>query len=79
MGIHVLLFGSLTDITGQSSIRLSGDTFTEVQLLHQYLLEKYPDLSAKTFQYAVNQEIVDQSYALQDGDEVALLPPFAGG
>ncbi len=28
---------------------------------------------------AVNQEMVDENHMLEDGDEIALLPPFAGG
>lgn len=79
MGINVLLFGSLTEITGESSIRITSEMASDVQLLHSYLLEKYPSLATKTFQYAVNQELVDKAHALQDGDEVALLPPFSGG
>lgn len=28
---------------------------------------------------AVNQEMVDDNHLVRDGDEIALLPPFAGG
>ncbi|NJN52799.1 MAG: MoaD/ThiS family protein [Gammaproteobacteria bacterium] len=36
-------------------------------------------LSAAGVRAAVNQEFVDLDYALQDGDEVAFLPPVTGG
>jgi molybdopterin converting factor small subunit len=31
------------------------------------------------FKVAVNQSIVNADFKLNDNDEVALLPPFAGG
>jgi molybdopterin synthase catalytic subunit len=31
------------------------------------------------FRVAVNQELVDDTHALHDGDELALIPPVAGG
>jgi molybdopterin converting factor subunit 1 len=79
MKINVLLFGSLTEIIGQSSISLTTDKVSDVQHLHSYLLKEYPALASKTFKYAVNQDLVETDHALQEGDEVALLPPFSGG
>lgn len=79
MKINLLLFGALTEITGQSSISLSADKITDINQLHAYLLKQYPALASKTFKYAVNHDLVDTGHALQEGDEVALLPPFSGG
>lgn len=28
---------------------------------------------------AVNQEVADEDHLVRDGDEIAMLPPFAGG
>jgi sulfur-carrier protein len=78
MKINVLLFGSLTEITGQSSINLTAEEVRDVEHLHNYL-KQYPALASKTFKYAVNQDLVDTNQVLQEGDEVALLPPFSGG
>ncbi|MFC6670980.1 molybdopterin converting factor subunit 1 [Marinobacterium aestuariivivens] len=36
-------------------------------------------LKAPNLLVAVNQEMVDQGAALQDGDEVAFFPPVTGG
>lgn len=79
MKINILLFGSLTEITGQSNLSLTSDQLADVHHLHAYLLKQYPALASKTFKYAVNQDLVDTSHVLQEGDEVALLPPFSGG
>ncbi len=79
MKINVLLFGSLTEITGQSTLDLETERIENVAHLHTHLLQKYPDLAGKTFQYAVNQSVVSAGHPLSNGDEVALLPPFSGG
>jgi len=36
-------------------------------------------LNEKKIIVAVNQNIVDRSYLLQDGDELAFFPPVTGG
>jgi len=36
-------------------------------------------LNDKIFTIAVNQSIVNEKTAWNNGDEVALLPPYAGG
>jgi len=42
-------------------------------------MDDFPSLSQYTFQFAVNKEKVNDNVSLNDHDEVALLPPFAGG
>lgn len=79
MKINILLFGSLTELIGQSQVSLETDSMADVQHLHTYLVKKYPALEGKIFQYAVNQEIAVAGHPLHEGDEIALLPPFSGG
>jgi molybdopterin converting factor small subunit len=79
MKINVLLFGVLTEITGETVLQVEAEKITDLKTLHEYLTEKYPGLQEKTFQYAVNQSISSAGHPLYAGDEVALLPPFAGG
>lgn len=79
MKINILLFGVLTEITGQSSIQVDASTIADLNGLHNYLVKSYPGLEEKTFQYAVNQSIASAGHPLYAGDEVALLPPFSGG
>lgn len=79
MKISILPFGALTESLPPAGFYFSTDTISSVADLHAYLSEKYPATARQKFRYAVNQELVDEQHLLQDGDEVALLPPFSGG
>jgi molybdopterin converting factor small subunit len=41
--------------------------------------DDYPGIENFTFKVAVNRILVDGEPLLKDGDELALMPPFAGG
>jgi molybdopterin converting factor small subunit len=79
MKLHILSFGALTDILTPAGFDFATDTISTVQDLHQHLATTYPAITQQKFRYAVNQELVDDTHPLQDGDEIALLPPFSGG
>ncbi|MGB0882067.1 MAG: MoaD/ThiS family protein [Vicingaceae bacterium] len=40
---------------------------------------KYPKLKDLNYKFAVNQSLVSGNVELNANDEIALLPPFAGG
>ena len=69
----------VAEITGLSFEHFDFDEYFSSKTLEQILLKKYPELKKSNFQLAVNQQIADAEIALKNGDEVALLPPFAGG
>jgi molybdopterin converting factor small subunit len=48
----------------------------ELKLL---LKKRYILLEQYNFVFALNQKMVKENLLLQDNDELALLPPFAGG
>lgn len=76
--MKVLFFGKLKDITHRREIELSG--VKSISELKSYLFKKYPTLSKEKFSVAVNGEIKnDDDFPLEEKDEVALLPPIAGG
>ncbi len=79
MNLTILFFGALTDAAGLSELKLNTDKFADAGSLNVYLQSVYPKLSSKQYKIAVNQEVVGNDFRLNDGDEVALLPPFAGG
>lgn len=77
MGIRVLFFGSVTDITlvGELSLEHCADT----DALVKELLNRFPALGAKKYFLALNQQIVHENSPLTHGDTIALMPPYSGG
>lgn len=74
--MNVLLFGVLTDVIGKSKINIEAK---DIDSLKNKLFREFPDLNKYKFQFAVNKEKVDTNVLLNDTDEIALLPPYAGG
>lgn len=77
MIINIKYFGLIAEITNcdQEDISFLKRSVSEfLDLLYQ----KYPSLKNKDFQVAQNEELVSKD-ALISGNELALLPPFAGG
>ncbi len=64
----------------QRKLELGADTHTAGQLMDQ-LCERYPALTAYRgiTRLAVNGRYAEDDTPVADGDEVALIPPVAGG
>jgi molybdopterin converting factor subunit 1 len=77
MKVTVLFFGVLTELTG-SSLRIYEEV-KSVEQLKMRVADDYPETVHYSFRMAVNNEIAHGDMPLKDGDEVAFLPPFAGG
>lgn len=77
MLITVKYFGLIAEITQCENEPI---LFSEksIKALLDLLYVKYPDLRDKNFEVAQNQELVPIE-SLINGNEIALLPPFAGG
>jgi MoaE-MoaD fusion protein len=81
MRIRVLLFGVLQDLLpreGQTLDLPPGST-VETVLGHYRRIAPEPRELWSALAVAVNREYASLAHALQDGDEVALLPPVSGG
>ncbi len=78
MTLKLKYFGMVAEASGKEEELLDG-AFLSVQELEEGLLLKYPNLSEINFKVAVNQNIVERDFKLKGDEEVALLPPFAGG
>lgn len=75
--MKILYFGVLSEIAGKSEENL--DFSGPISKLQLKLSEMYPEIQKHRFQISLNQQIVDNSQIVNQGDEVALLPPFTGG
>lgn len=81
MTIRLLLFALYRDLVGAESVELSlepGATAGAAVSAARSWGGAWATLPEDPV-VAVNLEYVDASHALTDGDEVALLPPVAGG
>jgi len=80
MLVTIKYFGMLTEHTKlqEEPIKISSKT-TSIQELENTIILKYPSLQSSTYNIALNQKIVDKKQLLNNGDELAFLPPFAGG
>lgn len=79
MTITIKYFGLIGEITNtnQESFTLTNNSV--LKDLEVLLLKKYPKLKDCTYNIAINQKIVNINTHIQQGDEIAYLPPFAGG
>jgi molybdopterin converting factor subunit 1 len=81
MRVHLLHFASFRDAVGRDQEERDIVEGTRVQDLWEALgrevaqLRRYPSVPPA----AVNREYVGSETVLRDGDEVAFLPPVAGG
>jgi len=77
MEVNVLFFGVLAEVTGTNfkhyrDVKSLGDLKLKIQ-------DEFPEVVHYNFRISLNNEIIDNDTKLKDGDEVALMPPFAGG
>jgi len=77
MNINIKYFGQIAEVTQVEHEQFDFNNQTVSELI-EALISKYPELKNKDFKVAQNQELVDIETQLT-GDEIALLPPFAGG
>ena len=77
MEIKVLFFGVLAEVAG-TSFKHYSDVNTLGDLRHR-IADDHPEIVHYNFRIALNNEIIDREASLKTGDEVAYLPPFAGG
>ena len=82
--LEVLLFGALKDAVHSDCITVAlpeeQSTLLVGELL-QHVAQQYPALARYLphVRVAVNCEYSSQQQSVQDGDEIALIPPVAGG
>ena len=81
MNVRLLYFAVLRDITGKSEAELSVKEGTRADEVWQSLRRQYAQLAeySKPPMIAVNEAYARPDTILRDGDELAFIPPVAGG
>jgi molybdopterin converting factor subunit 1 len=81
MKVKVLFFASCREIVGERQAEIELSDGATVSDLVDRIASEHPRFGdvAKTAMVSVNQEYVEPSHGLSEGDEVAVIPPVSGG
>ncbi len=81
MQISVLYFGALRERLAKTAETVVLPDGSTLKCLIDALYERYPllDQVKHVVKVAVNEDFAPMEHVLEEGDEVALLPPIAGG
>jgi len=81
MKVTVLFFGVTHDLTGCAQYQQELPDGEDVASLRRRCEARFPRLrsAGESVLLAVNQEVASESTTLQEGDEVAFVPPVSGG
>jgi sulfur-carrier protein len=81
INVRVRLFSIARDLARIDELQLDMKDGAHVREVYDYLVaynDSFMDYKS-TFRFAVNDEYVDNDHTLEDGDEVAVIPPVSGG
>jgi molybdopterin synthase sulfur carrier subunit len=77
MKINVMFFGIIADKIGSETKEYNN--IKNIDTLIFQIESDFPQVKKYNYQVSVNREICNENVLLKDNDEIALLPPFAGG
>ncbi|MEP6948862.1 MAG: molybdopterin converting factor subunit 1 [Ginsengibacter sp.] len=78
--MKVLAFGIVKDIFGNSMVHVDLTDGATIDKLKMLLEEKYPRLNQLgSYMVAVNNEYASAGDLVNEGDEIAIIPPVSGG
>ena len=81
MRVHVRLYASLRETAGESAADLVLEPGATAEDAWRSLVARHPALAARrpSLAAAVNRRYAAFDVALDDGDEIAFIPPVSGG
>jgi sulfur-carrier protein len=77
MKVKVLFFGVLAEISGTECKHYAD--VVSLGDLKLRIIDDFPEIVHYSYRISLNNELIDNDPLLNDGDELALMPPFAGG
>jgi molybdopterin converting factor subunit 1 len=79
--IKIILFASAREIVGREKVEMEFKEGVRLSDCKAALLNTFPSMGKiiEKCRYAVNMDIKNDEYILNEGDEVAVLPPVSGG
>ena len=80
MILIVKYFGAVADITQTKEEQFYiADELNSISNIQLKLENQYPGIKNIPYTFAINQAITTGNEVITENDELALLPPFAGG
>ena len=77
--MQILYFAELKEILKKNTEIIEINDSISVKQVKETINAKYPEVSEKTYQIAVNEEFVQDNDTVKNMDIVALIPPVSGG
>lgn len=74
--MDVLLFGIIAEKAGRERLVI---TASDTRELRTRLIDEMPFLASLSYAIAIDRRMLGDDHVLSGHEEVALLPPFAGG
>ena len=79
MNYRILYFASLRDAAGRDAEEVASETRDARQLYGECKQRHGFTMEADRLRMALNGEFADWNSTLENGDEIAFLPPVSGG
>ena len=81
MRVTVRLFARLRDLTGSGELSRELSAPATAETVWRSLIAEYPSLAEyeRSISVAVNADYARMGAVVEDGDEIAFLPPVSGG
>ena len=80
MKIKVIAFGIAKDILQSKELEFDMKPGDTIATLRQMLIQRYPQFTKlKSLTFAVGIDYQEDSFGLNENDEVVIIPPVSGG
>ena len=79
MEVKVLFFGATADAVGKREVDLTFDRPVNADGAFSRILEDFPSLKSHKLLFARNQEYINGTEPIEDGDELAVFTAVSGG